>query len=177
MFWIVRVTSDLAIFFTVLIQRIRNSAANQTYIFNFERTPLFLSPETVAEDLLLEGAGHVNLFDAVPSLRLALTMRNLANFLRILLGPDETVQRILPQDPEMVDADHTQRLSLLFGYAWNALLRICVPRSKWTSRAAVGLLVDMATQVSARRTYTSRYSTNGPFGIAFHNGLWTMGRL
>ncbi|KAJ9094434.1 hypothetical protein QFC21_005973 [Naganishia friedmannii] len=120
--------------------------SNQTYIFNFERAPLFLSPETVAEDLMLEGAGHVNLFEAVPSLRHALALRNLANFLRIILGPDETVQRLLPQEPEMIDASHTEKLSLLYGYAWSALLRICVPRSKWTSRAAVGLLVDMATQ-------------------------------
>ncbi|KAJ9119581.1 hypothetical protein QFC22_003290 [Naganishia vaughanmartiniae] len=120
--------------------------SNQTYVFNFERAPLFLTPETVAEDLKLEGAGHVDLFEAVPSLALALALRNLASFWRIMLGPDETVQRLLPENSETTGADHTKKLSILFGHAWNALLRICVPRSKWTSRAAVGLLVDMATQ-------------------------------
>lgn len=157
--WTVSGTRDFFILRLYTHLKRLNCSANQTYIFNFERTPLFLSPETVAEDLILEGAGHLNLFEAVPSLRHALTLRNLANFLRIILGPEETAMRLLPQGPEMASTDTLERLNLLFGHAWNALLRICVPRSKWTSRAAVGLLVDMATQVSRRTIYNDHTST------------------
>ncbi|KAJ9092001.1 hypothetical protein QFC19_008869 [Naganishia cerealis] len=119
--------------------------SNQLYIFNFTRPPLFLSSETVAEDLELEGVDHLDLFEAVPSLKEALTLRNLANFLRILLEPDRAVH-LLPEDPELIDGDHSQKLNLLFGHAWEALLQTCVPKSRWTSRAAISLLVDMATQ-------------------------------
>jgi hypothetical protein len=122
--------------------------ANQQYIFNFERSPLFMSTQSVEEDVQLEESQHVGLFNAVPTLRQAIALRNLANVLRLSLEPDKGVS-LLPDDPELALADPMEKLNILFGHAFNAFLATCVPRARWTSRAAVGLLVDMATQVSA----------------------------
>lgn len=107
-----------------------------------------MSTQTVEEDVQLENSQQASLFDAVPSLKQAVTLRNLANFLRVLLEPDKGVS-LLPDEPLLAEATHAEKLNILFGHAWNAFLATCIPRMRWTTRAAIGLLVDMATQVSA----------------------------
>lgn len=130
-----------------------------------------MSTQTVEEDVQLENNQQVSLFDAVNSLRPAVTLRNLANLLRVLLEPDKGVN-LLPDDEVLAEADHAEKLNILFGHAWNAFLATCIPRMRWSSRAAVGLLVDMATQVSTVLSSSRLSLMNAPQRFMMGYGRW-----